>query len=346
MRTRWIMVAMKQGSDERWARRRRCLPCLPMERLEGRGLLSAGGAVRPAHLVDLPDRLREGAYLSAATTRQAVHAEGSDGGSDPAGRAAHPPGETAATAPAARGGGGRRAAPDTVATRALLESISSARGPSDPTTADGLVEPVPESFGTGGSSVEPAEVPGLGKDGFEAAPALTSAGIATGPSSGTVGRSAPTPTPKSAPVAMAGRVQAQTGPGPVADPEHAMGEIRAWTVARVDGPRLLATISDRVDAATAEGSDRVEPLEGGAPTEWEAIDREMRRFLADAGLPGIREVHRAGLAWLPWVGAAAGLYLAHRAAVGRRRLFRRDGARSRRLVTGPLPVGPWPLNSP
>jgi hypothetical protein len=89
-------------------------------------------------------------------------------------------------------------------------------------------------------------------------------------------------------------------------------------------------------------------LDGAIHADWEAVDVDLRQFLARlGGLTDGPDGPRSGPAWSFWIGAATVLLVARRASSGRRRLFRGAGGNDLPgLAHRPIPVGPWPLGSP
>lgn len=205
-------------------------------------------------------------------------------------------------------------------------------------TSEALSSAAAEGAGiVGTSGVDLAEIPTLGKDSTEPSSIV---------GSGTVADQAATSVAlfSSLSKPVSDRSAIRTAARHTAADTEKSGEARAWTGPRDGDIRTLAIVSDQMEEGLAEAATRANLLDGEGPVDWEAIDRDLRQILDGLGLPGVREASRAGLAWVPWVGVVAGAYLSHRAAAGRRRLFRRD--RSPRLSPDPLPVGPWPLSSP
>lgn len=307
--------------------------CFRMEALEARGLLSTLGVLHSMHPVDRPDRLRAVPVLASA--HDELHPATTDTTSSTEARSAHSTDPTPPTM-STRSNGLRRSVPDTMTSRTLLESVSAAHAPVDPTSLEGLSEATVESAGTAGTSgVDPGEVPTLGKDSTDPASIVGLGTTANRPSTSmTLISSLMKPASDQSVVHTAARVRTgETEPA---------GEARAGD--REEDLRILPIVSDPMEKGLAEAGTRAELLEGEGPVDWEEIDRDLRQILEGLGLLGIRDASPTGLAWVPWVGAVAGAYLSHRATAGRRRPFRWNP--SRRTSPVPLPVGPWPLSSP
>ncbi len=333
MVARWNPVSMMLVCETRGMKRGRRPVCLRMEALEARGLLSTLGVLHPMHPVDRPDRLRAVPVLASA--HEELHPTTTDTTSSTEARSAH---STNATPPtmATRSGGMRRSVPDTMASRTLLESVSAAHAPVDPTSLEGLSEATAESAGAVGTSgVDLGEVPTLGKDSTEPA---ASVGLGT-----TTNRPSTSMTLISSLMKPASDHSVVHTATPVSAGEtERAGEARAGDMD--EDLRALAIVSNRMEKDFAEAATRADLLNGEGPVDWKEIDRDLRQILEGLGLPGIRDASPTGLAWVPWVGAVAGAYLSHRATAGRRRPFR--WYQSRRTSPVPLPVGPWPLSSP
>ena len=111
--------------------------------------------------------------------------------------------------------------------------------------------------------------------------------------------------------------------------------------------------SGRVASAIVAGESQFtscgDLVEGALPSDWDAIDGQLRGLLARLGrLADAAEDGRAGLPWRLWIGAVTATFLARRAARGSRQWLIRRPA----LETGgspdhhPLSEGPWPLGPP
>ena len=166
-----------------------------------------------------------------------------------------------------------------------------------------------------GSAQDTANLPGLGLDG-RAAGASTAATMP--PSSGTVDPS------------LENSGDRQSAPGPTGDQQ---GQHSVSVAASNAGPAISAWAN---------------LLSGTLHADWDAVDVDLRQFLARlGGLTDDSAGPGSGPAWPFWLGAATVLIVARRASSGRRRLFRRPVAGELRGFTRrPIPVGPWPLGSP
>ena len=89
-------------------------------------------------------------------------------------------------------------------------------------------------------------------------------------------------------------------------------------------------------------------LDGARHADWEAVDGELRQFLARlGGLAEAPDGYSSPTTW-PWfLGVATALVAARRGSIRRRGLFRRAAPRESGTSSHrPIPVGPWPLGSP
>ena len=92
-----------------------------------------------------------------------------------------------------------------------------------------------------------------------------------------------------------------------------------------------------------------ELMDAAVNADWEAVDGELRQFLARlGGLTRSADGRPSRSLWLAWLGAAGALLVARRASHRGRPLFRRllTGESSARRHHGPFPVGPWPMGLP
>lgn len=111
-------------------------------------------------------------------------------------------------------------------------------------------------------------------------------------------------------------------------------------------PLLVSLRAAPTESEMSPGSNL---LEGAIHADWEAVDIDLRQFLARlGGLGGISpDGEQSGLAWTFWLGAAAAVLVVSRFARIRRRFFGRAMAGELRgFVHRPVPVGPWPLGTP
>jgi hypothetical protein len=124
------------------------------------------------------------------------------------------------------------------------------------------------------------------------------------------------------------------------DPESAPGVSKDGR-----GPLLMPPAASDSAPAILAWADL---LNGAIHADWEAVDVDLRHFLA--GLGGLADAPAgpgSGPAWPFWLGAATALFVARRASAARRQLFRRPVAgEPRKFAHRPIPVGPWPLGSP
>ncbi len=334
MVARWNPVTMMHDGRTREVKKGRQALCFRVEALEVRGLLSTMCVLHPMHLVDRTDRLR--ALPVMASSHDEMHPATTDTAANTDARSAH---STSTSPPtiAVRSSGLRRSVTDTMAARTMLESVSTAHAPVDPTTLEGLTEATAESAGAGGTSgVDLAEVPTLGKDISEPASIIGLGTAANRPSTSMTLISSVMKPPSDHSVA-------RTAVPVTAGETERSSEGRSRTGTNDEDLQTLAIVSDPMEPIPGETVTRVGLLDGEGPVNWEEIDRDLRQILDGLGLPGIRDASQTGLAWVPWVGAVAGAYLSHRATAGRRRPFWR--AQARGSSPAPLPVGPWPLSS-
>ena len=109
--------------------------------------------------------------------------------------------------------------------------------------------------------------------------------------------------------------------------------------------RMLSSIAPADPDGDAGGPVWTELLEGALCADWDAVDGELRQFLAR--LSGLADASSGRDAWRVgrlWIAAAAALVLARRRSSRRRQLVRRSLAGADRdSVRGALPIGPWPL---
>ncbi len=121
------------------------------------------------------------------------------------------------------------------------------------------------------------------------------------------------------------------------------GESRAVSGLRGDESRSL------VFSAASLVFSSPELLDAAVNADWEAVDGELRQFLARlGGLAGSAHGRPSRSLWLAWIGAAGALVVARRASRRGRPLFRRSliVESSAGRGHGPFPVGPWPLGLP
>lgn len=108
-------------------------------------------------------------------------------------------------------------------------------------------------------------------------------------------------------------------------------------------PSVSATMAGE-EAATSWG----DLLEGALPSDWDAIEGQLRRFLSRlGGLADAADGGEAGRSWRLWIGAATALILVHRTSRSLRRSFCRPAPGTIGLsAQHPVPEGPWPLGPP
>lgn len=346
MRATGTLVGAHRGWTRRMAGRRHRWH-LRIDSLEGRDLLSVIATIRSGRL-DLPAGLAVSADVSESpASRESSHTVSGESGADSATHGPHPSVGSAPAASAGRGnagGGGafRRAGLQLIEARGPLDEFT-ARGPADPTTADDPADVEPDLLGVGGRAVVDPALAGLvvGWESDESGQIAASVGLASDRIAGLGGWARP-----------AANVF-PTASLPTGSTAYVLTDLDPWPVepgARTGPPGdQLHTLSILAEAADSEenATARARLLDSATPADWEEIDREMRQLLAGiGGLAELPKVRQAGRVWLPLIGAAALLYLTHRATTGRRRLFRRASPRTRWPAHPPLPVGPWPLSPP
>ncbi len=111
-------------------------------------------------------------------------------------------------------------------------------------------------------------------------------------------------------------------------------------------PLLVSPRAAPTESEMARGSNL---LEGAIRADWEAVDIDLRKFLARLG--GLADVspdrEQSGVAWAFWLGAAGAVLVVRRFARIRRRFLGRTAAGELRgFVHRPVRVGPWPLGTP
>jgi hypothetical protein len=325
--------------------RRARLLASTIERLEMRGLLSVAASMQVAH-VDLSEKVRSSADVAAVDSSH-------PGGRITSGESSL--GETARTshsnvAPsversnAGARGASKRSVVQVIAAGELVDAVQS--------TAH---RPDPQSIGE--PEVIGSDIIGLGSD-TTYDPAVANSVVGWGPGAAASGPMSLTSAPdrgagldgRSKAVASSPVMDTPT-PGLFADVTPGLrlrpGDARTWAGPPGDEAHAF-TIVSATAVREPPSPAWAELLDGALKPDWESIDREMRRFLADiGGLADTPEGREAGEAWLLWIGAATSLFLAHRAWYGPRRFFRRAGSLAAGVPTRhPVPVGPWPLGLP
>jgi hypothetical protein len=360
VRTSWIMVRAQAERIRRAPPRRARVRFSAIEMLEGRGLLSLASPFQST-LLKLPDGDRAPAVveLSASDHRgdldTSTQTTAGSKISDPA-RAGRPstgipPGQSTSARTGSGGSGAiRRSTPSNSSERELEDSLALEQRTTDVDSGESLGDPPPFApdvvFALGGGDisdpssssvvgwapdaampviVSPANLSGraVGPDGRLMAGAGASAATAVPPgSSGTI-----VAVPESSATALGGPGTASGSPGD-----------KSWA-------HSIAAAASGPESPTSAWAGL---LDGAIRADWEAVDGELRQFLARLGaLADSPDGRRSGPAWPFWIGAATALLVVRRASNGRRPLFRRP-------ITGetwgsghrPIPVGPWPLESP
>jgi hypothetical protein len=114
-----------------------------------------------------------------------------------------------------------------------------------------------------------------------------------------------------------------------------------------ESPALVLSVASRAPASLVFSS--TELLDAAIHADWEAVDGELRQFLARlGGLAGSTDGRPSRSLWLAWLAAAGALLVARRASHRGRSLFpgSHTAESSARGGHGPFPVGPWPLGLP
>jgi hypothetical protein len=352
VRTMWMTA---RGHDEwvrRLHRRRACLRRPAIERLEGRDVPSAMVPLQPAHF-ELPDghgRMAE-VVPSMATIQDGRMTLAHSGGTglDDQGRTARSgDGNGVAPAPAAQNNpepadDAKHPVSQDGAPPELVDPLALVARRADHASETVVGEPpaIAQETISGlsdGAALDSVGASALGWAPIATMPVIMSVAILPGPAVGSDGRagaSAAETTPAGSVVNVVTELRV---PKLVSGDAQAALDIAGDTALQLPIPVL----DSNRDAPTWANL-----LEGTLHSDWEAVDGELRHFLA--GLGGLTQhtnEHGAWPTWPLWIGAATALLLARRASYGCRRLFRRPQRALWASPRRPVPVGPWPLGPP
>jgi hypothetical protein len=263
---------------------------------------------------------------------------------------------TSSTSPPLRSGSGnsgaiKRSTPNNSAVRELGKPLAFESRTAEPGSSEWPGEPPPTGptliIGTGGSDVsEPA--PAVSFFGW-ASDVVISVFIAlanpTVHLSDLDGRVSASPAPSAAATVLPGSSAAIVGTSELCAAEASL-DSRTPLELR-DGASQASVTSMAASDATAATSTGAGLLDGALRADWEAVDVELRQFLARLGaFADTSNSHHSGPMWPFWVGSAAAVAAARWATHSRRRSFRRAGTgKLRRSRQHPIPIGPWPLGS-
>jgi hypothetical protein len=317
-----------------------------LEGLEIRGLMSVAICM-PAGGDDLAARSRVAAEVSSSlAARSNDHTLAATWTLDIHSLADRIPGRNVSTDSPARGSSDpaeivRRAVPPRITPRGPLDIAASPVRRETPTMSE---DPEASSSPTS-SGGETAAVSGaMGTIGVVASvsggsPPVTWISSAENPSGG----EARSVGPSGSPGALAAAHGTVTGPD---EPSAA---------AAGDGDRFLNAIeARRIPGFAEDGPNRevesptlVALIDGALHSDWDAVDRDLRQFLAGTmGAGGEFHAGRGGRVWLMRIGTLAAVFATQRAVSSRRRRpwFRFGMAGLTEYAGGrPDAVGPWPL---
>jgi hypothetical protein len=350
-------LALKRGTRKIRCRRAR-LRHSAIEPLEARGLLSAavpyssGPLALPdadrradiSRVFSLPREDEHGSPLEASVVSRSSDSAHAVRVSDPGALARGSAGRTGSNA----SGAFRRLTYDDDSQREIAGSLGSgqrnasialgATAGDPPTTEPELI------FGVGAS--EPSESAVLASViAWAPDPAMSGAGSAAGRISGFDSRMG-TGSWALAPTVVWPGSSRRTGP-----------RLDASRAIRVDSRSASEILGDRPGAKTASVaasesgspmSNLADLLDGVIRLDWEAVDGELRQFLARLGAC-VDDSNASGSAspWPIWIAAATAVLVARRVSPGTRR-FRAECITEQASRRGHrrAPVGPWPLGSP